>query len=962
MTTSLLFKTTQITEENREKVYYKCNGEYCKLISVFDAKEDLAHNKRDYPKKSIIENQIDRRSRAYKILEKVLTTEELLELENNGKITQLKIDQRIRSDVFRSIPKSCVDASKDNYRSVFLQLEEAEELDLWTEEAEKICSANATVEQKEEQDIDGSSCSSTVQVCETCYYTYQLLSQYRYITDSAYRREMTDSFESRFFHFDELGENTHDGFIPVKAPDQKDKFTTTMNSQQHEKSTKTSTKVKINLANQNFFYHPPAKNSKVLEPARQRRKQRNRKIQNNFLIKDSGMKLFDYNCESAFSYSILESDDDNQNKTSRNYVNMIVCHDIFDTYERMAIYWKDFLYRNYGHQILLWNYPGQAFTKFSEKQTLNNDYHAECLMALLDHIGPKGSGEFMTNMPFYILGHGHGGSVACLFAKTHQLPHLKALILVNPLSFVDTHIASILHDCRNVFSCCPEERPDLPLYFYSRFIFSDNYLKKITTPLALNLYTAVNNPITLRGRIRLCDGILKNTDVRTIASDIWSPIISIHGSESSFVRPLHAETFSERRLVCDSIQSLFRQKGKRSILITMPGGHELFQEKKRMVSTLIEQLLKGYFDSEYEQIKERGINHSKNHQNEWIGNHSYDINSSERWGPAISRTVNEVRQNSKINITVKKKRTPKQICTNEQILVNHKSVPKQFIKATEKQGDTKAEEYMSWRLKRNKKRLSRFQRAAKVIQNSLRVFMARTMLSRLKRQTSATTIQRCYRGMLGRKYFNHKRKELWAATFVQRTYRGAMGRRSSYFKRICILSQLRIARAWRGFVDRKRIRQIIFSRHKASTYFQSLWRRKQSLMLLSMMKLERNSSTVIQRVYRGHIARQIAKEERKKYIFSVSQSRGIKIGRKLLVDYKKKAAKLQSELSILGSEKIDVSIRVNDITKDISIFESRAKELEKSMQDLSIIEVQQKLLPLASAKAAADISIRENKM
>jgi hypothetical protein len=55
--------------------------------------------------------------------------------------------------------------------------------------------------------------------------------------------------------------------------------------------------------------------------------------------------------------------------------------------------------------------------------------------------------------------------------------------------------------------------------------------------------------------------------------------------------------------------------------------------------------------------------------------------------------------------------------------------------------DRKTKEYMAWRLRRNRKRLTRFQRAAGIIQKTLRAFMAKTMIARLKRQTSALTIQ-----------------------------------------------------------------------------------------------------------------------------------------------------------------------------------------------------------------------------
>jgi len=124
---------------------------------------------------------------------------------------------------------------------------------------------------------------------------------------------------------------------------------------------------------------------------------------------------------------------------------------------------------------------------------------------------------------------------------------------VTMTTFADTHFASIVHDCRNVFSCSPENRPDLPLYFYARFIFSQEYLQKVSTPLAINIYTAVHNPITLHGRTSLCSGILNNVDLRGIMQMIRAPIIALHGSHSELIQPLHAETFLLGRDQCSTI-------------------------------------------------------------------------------------------------------------------------------------------------------------------------------------------------------------------------------------------------------------------------------------------------------------------------------------------------------------------------------------------------------------------------
>ena len=251
-----------------------------------------------------------------------------------------------------------------------------------------------------------------------------------------------------------------------------------------------------------------------------------------------------------------------------------------------------------GIQILLWNYPGQAFTEFREGQTLNNDYCAGCLYELMQHVGPQGTGQFNTQKPYYLMGYGNGTSIASFFSAHYKTPFLRSLLFFNGFSFVDPHYAAIMHDCMNVFSCSPSTRPDLPVYFYARFIFSPSYLAQVSTPLALNLYTAVHNPITVEGRIQLCLGALSHVDVRPFLGDIAAPIITVHGSQAGLAKPFHAQPFVESRPGGEarSIYQCLKANKKQTVVIWVKGGHEVFQEQRKNVTTLIEQLLSGYHE------------------------------------------------------------------------------------------------------------------------------------------------------------------------------------------------------------------------------------------------------------------------------------------------------------------------------------------------------------------------------
>jgi hypothetical protein len=152
-------------------------------------------------------------------------------------------------------------------------------------------------------------------------------------------------------------------------------------------------------------------------------------------------------------------------------------------------------------------------------------------------VGPNQLGIF-RDAPYYLMGIGNGGNIATAFCS-HSPPfdkNTRALVLVNSFCYVDAQLAQFFHDSLKVFASTPESRPDLPIYFHTRFIFSGQYLARVTTPLALNLYTAIQNPITLEGRKALCQGALFHVDLRNSLQGIQLPIINLCSSQNGLIK------------------------------------------------------------------------------------------------------------------------------------------------------------------------------------------------------------------------------------------------------------------------------------------------------------------------------------------------------------------------------------------------------------------------------------------
>ncbi|GBG25573.1 Ankyrin repeat and protein kinase domain-containing protein 1 [Hondaea fermentalgiana] len=317
---------------------------------------------------------------------------------------------------------------------------------------------------------------------------------------------------------------------------------------------------------------------------------------NNLDEEASSTGVFQMDADTSFPYLVM-----GEKRSGSRLFNIVVLHDFFDTYETMQIFFRPIVTKYPGLQVLVFNLPGQAFTEWRRDALLNNEYYDHCVDALLRHVDYNGTKELETRgpyaTPFYLMGFGNGANIAMQYAARCKPPKMRALLSLNGFSHVDPHLAGILHDCMNVFSCAPATRPDLPVYFYTRFLFSSAYLSKVSTPLALNLYTAVHNPITLEGRMQICKGSLAHADLRDEIKQLDKPIILVQSSQGGLVKPLHVEPVVKLRGgEARSIRQCLKDRS-RPCVIWLRSGHELFQECRRPVSDLIEQLCTGYHEN-----------------------------------------------------------------------------------------------------------------------------------------------------------------------------------------------------------------------------------------------------------------------------------------------------------------------------------------------------------------------------
>uniref|UniRef100_K3WQ57 SAM domain-containing protein n=1 Tax=Globisporangium ultimum (strain ATCC 200006 / CBS 805.95 / DAOM BR144) TaxID=431595 RepID=K3WQ57_GLOUD len=295
--------------------------------------------------------------------------------------------------------------------------------------------------------------------------------------------------------------------------------------------------------------------------------------------------------------------------------NLVVFHDLFDTLDSTKVFFRSVLARNVGARALFFNFPGQAGTSYSDdtstKGVLNNTWQARRVHELLNYL--QHTKAFITSgMPFHIVGFGNGANIAACYTILHGKAYegyLQSLMLCNGFAKVDAQMAAILHSAVNVFSCFPPSRPDLPVTFFCKFLFSDGYLAKIDPNLALSIYTAVTNSITLDGRIRMCQGALHHMDLVNQLQEIEVPLVLVQSVENAFVAPASVDPFLQGRTNIFHAWSHQQPqngdvRGKtskqlRHVLATpksafvswLRAGHELRQECKAYITDLLELLV-----------------------------------------------------------------------------------------------------------------------------------------------------------------------------------------------------------------------------------------------------------------------------------------------------------------------------------------------------------------------------------
>ena len=143
-----------------------------------------------------------------------------------------------------------------------------------------------------------------------------------------------------------------------------------------------------------------------------------------------------------------------------------------------------------------------------------------------------------------------------------------AQVSLNGFTSVDAQLAAVLHSAAKVFASFPENRPDLPVSYFTKFLFSDEYMATVHPNLALNIYTAVANPLTVEGRVKMCRAVLAASNVAPAVGPaaLPVPLVVLQTTENALVS--RARTRGRERSV------LRRWQDRGPALLVLKSNHE----------------------------------------------------------------------------------------------------------------------------------------------------------------------------------------------------------------------------------------------------------------------------------------------------------------------------------------------------------------------------------------------------
>ena len=284
---------------------------------------------------------------------------------------------------------------------------------------------------------------------------------------------------------------------------------------------------------------------------------------------------------------------------------LIVCHDFFENFMDSLLFYESFLCSHPELLIILFNYPGQAYTYFDEKKIYNNEYNSQLLDLLLYEL-QKNDLFFIRSDNFRFLGFGNGGNILSYFLcmNDNSIINFKYLMLFNSFLYIDDLLADLLNKSIEVFMKCPLETPELA------FLYEETLNKQLDKPPNYEEIKekALKNPISIKGRISILQGALESINISQNVAKLKIPIRIIHSQQNPLINVTHLDLLLKdmynkdisnntskvifmKNITSDDKLKEWLLKGGRSAMILEQGGYNLFDNQIKVISRIIQEYL-----------------------------------------------------------------------------------------------------------------------------------------------------------------------------------------------------------------------------------------------------------------------------------------------------------------------------------------------------------------------------------
>ena len=280
---------------------------------------------------------------------------------------------------------------------------------------------------------------------------------------------------------------------------------------------------------------------------------------------------------------------------------LIICHDFFENFLEKIDFYLSFSSRDY--LLLLFNYPGQAFTYFDRKRTYNNEYNSRLLDLLLFEL-QKNEVFYLRSDNFRFLGFGNGGNILSYFLCTNDnsVINFKFLLLFNTFLYIDDILADFLRKSIEVFEKLPLENPELA------FLYEETLNKQLRRrPDFIEISKKfISNPITIQGRIAVLSGVLESINISQNMKNLRFPVRIVHSQQNPLINVTHLdlllistvnkEDSSSKKVgfykdFKGNLGDFFGKASLREAMILDKGGYNLYEENEGILKDIIHEFL-----------------------------------------------------------------------------------------------------------------------------------------------------------------------------------------------------------------------------------------------------------------------------------------------------------------------------------------------------------------------------------